>query len=234
MDSPTEVAPGLTLLAGRPRNAINVYVMGDALVDAGTRHARNRILRQVQGRELRSHVLTHGHLDHMGASHEVCTELRLPLLCGEGDVAMVESGGRDGLSEAPLVVRLEHRFMAGAGHPVQRSLSEGDEIAGFTVFEVPGHSPGHLAFWRESDRVLVAGDVFFNINPLTGRPGLRLPPDVFTPDPAQNLESARRLAALEPEIVCFGHGPPLREPERLQRFIATASVKPQESEAVST
>jgi hydroxyacylglutathione hydrolase len=227
MDSPTQVAPDLTLLSGRPRNAINVYVMGDVLVDAATRQARKRILRQVEGRKLQSHVLTHGHLDHMGSSHAICTELGLPLLCGEDDVETVETGGRNTLSEAPLVVRIEHRFWGGPGHPVDRTLHEGDQVAGFTVLEVPGHSPGHLAFWRESDRVLVAGDVFFNINPLTGRPGLRLPPDAFTPDPAQNLESARRLAALEPEVVCFGHGPPLRDPERLQQFIATASVKPE-------
>jgi hypothetical protein len=42
---------------------------------------------------------------------------------------------------------------------VSRTLREGDPVGGFEVLEVPGHSPGALAFWRERDRVLVCGDV---------------------------------------------------------------------------
>ena len=74
----------------------------------------------------------------------------------------------------------------------------------------PGHSPGHLSFWRERDRALLAFDVLFGRHPITGRPGLFEPPDRFTIDPARNREQIRRLASLEPELVCFGHGPPLR------------------------
>jgi hydroxyacylglutathione hydrolase len=58
------------------------------------------------------------------------------------------------------------------------------------------------------------------MNLMTGIRGLQEPPSVFTPDPARNRESARRLAALEPELVCFGHGPPLRDPAKLSEFIA--------------
>jgi hydroxyacylglutathione hydrolase len=202
----------------------NVYVMGDVLVDAGTRHAARRIFRQVRGVELTSHVLTHAHMDHMGSSHEVCERLGLPFLCGQADAAAAESGGRAGLDERPAPMRIAHRLVAGPGHPVAGTLGEGDSAGGFTVLEVPGHSPGHLAFWRESDRVLVLGDVLFNINPRTGRAGLQLPPDVLTTDPERNLISARRLAALEPRVVCFGHGPPLRDPERLQRFVAATAA----------
>ena len=218
------LADGLWLLRGRPPHAFNVYVMGDVLLDAATRHAAQRIMRQVRGVPLHSHVLTYAHLDHMGSSHEICETLRLPLLCGAADVAAVESGGRDRLAEMPRVVRLEHRLLAGPGHPVSATLKEGDEAAGFVVLEVPGHSPGHLAFWRERDRVLVVGDVLFNLNPMTGRPRLQLPPALLTPDPATNLESARRLAALRPEIVCFGHGPPLCDGERFRSFVAGAKV----------
>jgi glyoxylase-like metal-dependent hydrolase (beta-lactamase superfamily II) len=129
--------------------------MGDVLVDSATRHATKRILRQVKGLPLRSHVLTHGHMDHMGAAHEVCEALDLPLICGEADVLAVESGARLGLENRPLPVRIEHRLIAGPGHPVTDTLKEGDRVAGFSVLEVPGHAPGHLAFWREEDRVLL-------------------------------------------------------------------------------
>ena len=104
--------------------------------------------------------------------------------------------------------RINWRLYAGPGHPVDRRLREGDEVAGFQVLDVPGHSAGHVAFWRESDRVLVLGDVLNNMNLKTGVPGLHEPPEMFTPDPARNRESARRLGALEPSLVMFGHGPP--------------------------
>ena len=105
---------------------------------------------------------------------------------------------------------------------VARELREGDALGhGFVVLEVPGHSAGHVAFWREADRTLVAGDVFFNLHMLTTAPGLREPPRALTLDPARNRDSARRLAALEPALVLFGHGPPLRDPARLARFVAT-------------
>jgi glyoxylase-like metal-dependent hydrolase (beta-lactamase superfamily II) len=216
------LADGVWLLRGSPRYAFNVYVMGDALVDAATRHAAKRLLSQVQGVPLSAHVLTHGHMDHTGSSHELCEALRLPLLCGAGDRAVVESGdlGRD---DAPLFMRVQHRLMAGQGHQVSRTLGEGDEVAGFAVLEVPGHSPGHLAFWRERDRVLILGDVLFGLNPATGRRDLRLPPAVFTPDPAENLRSAQRLAELGPELVCFGHGPPQRDGRAFREFVASAT-----------
>jgi glyoxylase-like metal-dependent hydrolase (beta-lactamase superfamily II) len=63
--------------------------------------------------------------------------------------------------------------------------------------------------------------VFFGLIMLTGMPGLHEPPEMFTPDPARNRESMRRLAALEPALVCFGHGPPLRDAARLSAFVST-------------
>jgi hydroxyacylglutathione hydrolase len=64
------------------------------------------------------------------------------------------------------------------------------------------------------------GDVMFGRQPLTGKAGLHEPPPMFTPDPRRNRESIRRLAALEPTAVCFGHGPPWRDTAALQRFAA--------------
>ena len=115
---------------------------------------------------------------------------------------------------------LQKRTWLGPPHPVARALHEGDEVAGFIVLETPGHSAGHVSYWRESDRVLIVGDVFGNMNFITGIPGLNTPPDIFTPDPTRNHESARRLAALEPALACFGHGAPLRNPRKLADFVA--------------
>jgi glyoxylase-like metal-dependent hydrolase (beta-lactamase superfamily II) len=203
------VADGVYLLGGFPRNAINAYLIEDVLVDAGTVLAKRRILRQVRSRGVRTHVLTHAHPDHFGSSHALCEELAIPLWCGDRDADVVERGHAEPPPSrlAPVLRRLS----AAPAHPVTRRLREGDEVAGFTVLDVPGHSPGHVAYWREADRVLICGDVFFNL------PRLGPPPGFLTDDPALNRESMRRLADLEPALVLFGHGPPLRDTDRFVR-----------------
>jgi glyoxylase-like metal-dependent hydrolase (beta-lactamase superfamily II) len=214
------LADDLYLLRGFPPNAINIYLMGDVLIDAGTRHAGRRILRQLSGRTVTAHALTHAHPDHQGASHEVCEALRIPLWCGASDTVAMETGQvASGQPDSPINSLIE-KFWTGPPHPVALQLKEGDTVAGFTVLDTPGHSAGHVSYWRESDRTLICGDVFNNMNLLTGIPGLHEPPAIFTPDPARNRESMRRLAALDPSLVCFGHGPPLRDPAKFAAFTA--------------
>jgi hydroxyacylglutathione hydrolase len=215
------LADGLYQLRGFPPNAINAYLAGDVLVDAGTRHAGRRIMRELAGHEVRAHALTHAHPDHQGSSHEVCEKLGLPYWVGEGDVKAAESGDMVTPQPDHPMPRLSQRTLAGPGHHVDRVLHEGDEVGGFTVLEAPGHSAGHLVLWRESDRALIIGDVVLNVNPTTFWPGeLHQPADYFTPDPARNRDSARRLAELEPALVCFGHGPPLRDTRKFTDFVA--------------
>jgi hydroxyacylglutathione hydrolase len=216
-----ELAPGLWQLSGFPPQGINVYLMGDVLVDAATRRAGRRILRQLEGRQVVAHALTHAHPDHQGASHEVCTALGIPYWVGERDADAAEDPRliSERQPDTPLT-RVIDRVWTGPGHTVARRLREGEEVAGFTVIDVPGHSAGHVAYWRESDRVLVLGDVLNNMDVLTGRRGLREPKWFFTPDPERNRESIRKLAALEPSLAVFGHGPPLRDPRALADFAA--------------
>jgi glyoxylase-like metal-dependent hydrolase (beta-lactamase superfamily II) len=212
-----QLAEGVHLLRGWPRNAINVYLISDVLIDAGTRHAERRIMRQIADREVDAHALTHAHPDHQGSSHAICERLGIPLWCGQGDVRAMETADGVFNSQAPTWVnRMQRRFWTGP----PRALVEGDEVAGFTVLESPGHSAGQVAYWRESDRVLILGDVLNNVNVMTGLPGLREPPAIFTPDPARNRTSARRLATLRPRLTCFGHGAPLRDPGELADFVA--------------
>jgi glyoxylase-like metal-dependent hydrolase (beta-lactamase superfamily II) len=214
------LAHDVHLLDGFPPFAINVYLVGDVLVDAATRRAGKRILGQLRGRDVSTHCVTHAHPDHQGASHEVCSALRLPLWCGERDAPAMEDGRIGERQPAHPVNRLIARAWAGPAHPVARRLVEGDDVAGFLVLDTPGHSVGHISLWRESDRTLICGDVFTNLDTATGIPGLHEPKRYFTPDPGRNRESMRRLAALEPALVCFGHGRPLRDPGKLTRFVA--------------
>jgi hydroxyacylglutathione hydrolase len=213
-----KLADDLYILDAFPPYAINIYLMGDVLVDAGSRHAAKRILRQLRGRTVSTHALTHAHGDHQGSSHAVCEALRIPLWCGDADAEAVEDGRIPARMPPHPINALLARTFPGPPHPVARRLREGDVVAGFTVLDVPGHSAGHVAYWRESDRALVCGDVFTNMDTITGLPGLHQPKAFFTPDPAENRRSMRKLAALEPELVCFGHGRPLRDPGKLMRF----------------
>jgi hydroxyacylglutathione hydrolase len=215
-----QLADGVWLLSGFPPNAINVYLVEDVLVDAGTRHARRRIQRQLRGRNVATHVLTHVHPDHQGSSHRVCEALSIPFWVSERDAAAAENPALMAKAQPdhPLP-RLALRHWAGPGRRVDRVLREGDEVAGFRVLEVPGHTPGHLAFWRESDRVLILGDVLNNVNVRTGIPGLHEPPWFLTADPAENRRSARRLLPFEPRLVLFGHGGPLRDTGKFSDFI---------------
>jgi hydroxyacylglutathione hydrolase len=215
-----QLADGLWLLRGFPPNTFNVYLAQDVLIDAGPRQSRRRILRQLRGHRLSAHALTHVHTDHQGASHAVCEAFDVPLWCGEADVETMEDGDIAARQPDHWLNRVNQRMLAGPPHPVDRPLREGDEVAGFRVLDVPGHSPGHVAFWRESDRTLILGDVLNNMNLRTGIPGLHEPPRAFTPDPARNRDSARKLAPLEPALVLFGHGPPLRDTPKFVDFIA--------------
>jgi hydroxyacylglutathione hydrolase len=166
---------------------------------------------------VRAHALTHAHPDHYGSSHAVCEQLGIPLWCSEGDAPVVE-GERPALGKG-RVAGMVGRLPRPKPHAVERRLDDGDQVAGFAVLDVPGHSPGHVAYWRESDRALICGDVLFNLSLPTLRPGVREPYPSLTADPARNRDSARRLAELEPDVVLFGHGPPLRDRDRFVRFV---------------
>jgi hydroxyacylglutathione hydrolase len=201
-------------------NSINAFLIEDVLVDAGTRHSGGKILKQIGSHNVSAHALTHSHPDHQGASHEICTTLDIPLWVGERDADAAENP--DLIRQRQPDNRIANfyiKIFIGPGHPVARQLHEGDEVAGFKVLDVPGHSAGHVAFWRESDGVLILGDVLTNIDQLTGLPGLHEPKPYLTPDPVENRRSAKRLATLEPKVVLFGHGAPLRDTRKFVDFV---------------
>jgi glyoxylase-like metal-dependent hydrolase (beta-lactamase superfamily II) len=209
-----EIADGVWQLPLVPRNGINAYLIGDVLVDTGIKSSAATIVRMLEGRSVSAIALTHAHGDHAGAMKHLAARFGVPVWCGAADREAAETGR---LVLSPTLRRrrlstLGNAVAGFAGTPVARALVDGDSLAaGFTVLDTSGHSPGHVSFWREADRTMVCGDVFFNMHLLTTIPGLRQPPDLFTPEPARNRESERKLAALNPATVGFGHGPVLTD-----------------------
>lgn len=215
------LADDVEQLSAFPPHAVNAYFAGGVLFDAGIRSRARGILRQLAGRTVEAHALTHGHGDHQGSSARVCRALGVPLACGAAEADAVAAGDIARLMAPNPLAQFIGRNLAGPAVPVARRLVEGDEVGGFRVIDTPGHSPGHVAYWRERDRTLILGDVLTNMDVFTMIPGLHEPPGFFTVDPAWNRRSARRLLELgiEPALVCFGHGPPLRDPGRFVEFL---------------
>jgi len=94
-------------------------------------------------------------------------------------------------------------------------LEPGDCVGSLEVIETPGHTPGHVAFLDTRDRTLIAGDVLTTLGGVAVSSHFTLPfpiASLATWDKALNLDSARRLRALEPQLLATGHGPALRDP----------------------
>src|SRR5581483_10071264 len=81
----------------------------------------------------------------------------------------------------------------------------------------PGHTPGHVSFYRPSDGVLIAGDALTTmdldsfIGTVTKMRKLCRPPVPATTDWQQARESVQLLASLRPRVIAAGHGNPMRD-----------------------
>jgi glyoxylase-like metal-dependent hydrolase (beta-lactamase superfamily II) len=153
-------------------------------------------------------VLTHGHFDHVGVLED--------LAHGTASYPPPDpkvGGGLMALS-SPLFPR-GPVDVAGWLQPLPPDGSV-PHMPGWRWIHVPGHAPGQVALWRESDRSLVAGDAFVTTRQesvyaaLTQEAELHGPPMYYTPDWERARESVRRLAALEPELAVTGHGRAMR------------------------
>jgi glyoxylase-like metal-dependent hydrolase (beta-lactamase superfamily II) len=211
------VAPSLWRLRGWIDDSLNVYYSDGVLIDAATRWHGRYLRRQLKGHAVNLIALTHCHPDHQGAVWFLKRQFGVSLACHRDDVAAME--GRGPMEPPTFIVDRLGRLIAGLPCPVDRVLNDGDVIAGFRVIHAPGHTPGHVIYFRDADRVAIVGDVLTNISFTKMRPGLRLPPSAFCSDPRENIRSVEKLAALKPSLVLFGHGPPLRKTEQLQWFI---------------
>jgi len=214
------LAPEVWRLREVPRPLINAYLVGDVLVDAGRRWDRRRIFAELEGREISMVALTHVHPDHQGCAKAVCEARGVPLACHEGDVDAME-GRRPVAATSNPGAKFFARMWEGPPHQVDRVLHEGDEVAGFRVVHAPGHAPGEVIFFRDSDRVAICGDVIRNISYVTLRTKLAEPPAELTPDPAENRRSIRKLAELNPSLILPGHGPAVTDIGAFERFVSS-------------
>jgi len=225
-----ELAPGLHRLSGFPPDAFNVYFLetdeGAVVIDTATRHARRRILRQVAGRGLAAIFITHAHRDHAGAMHAVAVERGAPVWSSAEDADALEGKAPEPI---PNPDNLVNRIFGGwwkDPHPVARRLREGERIGSFEVIAFPGHTPGMIGLWRESDRTVVCADTMRTMNLFTGLPQVGEMPDMFTVDKAESQRSIRKLAALEARTVCPGHGRALRGDEAVEKVRKLAAGLP--------
>lgn len=209
------VAEGVWVVQGQPGRC-NVYLLEDdggvTLFDAGAR-TMTRAVASAGARlgGIRRVVLGHGHTDHRG----VAPALGVPVLCHPAEVQDAEGSGGfrywpDGLRGLPTPLRQAHRLLhryAWDGGPVKiaDTVVEGDELAGFRVIELPGHAPGQIGLWRESDRLALTSDCFYTLD-MWGRDcPPRLPVDLYNYDTEQARTSLRKLAAMEPAAAWPGH-----------------------------
>ena len=201
------------------------------LVDAGLPGTAGVIARAAAQRFGNSRpaaiLLTHGHIDHVGALHKLAAKWEAPIFAHP-----LEHPFLNGASAYPaadptvgggLMSALSPLFPDGPFdfRPWLRELPQDGQVPampGWRWLHTPGHSAGHVSFWRESDRSLIAGDAFITTKQESAysvavqRPEIHGPPQYYTPDWVQAGESVRRLAPLEPELVVTGHGPAMRGP----------------------
>jgi glyoxylase-like metal-dependent hydrolase (beta-lactamase superfamily II)/predicted ester cyclase len=212
------VAEGVWVVQGQPGRC-NVYLLEDdgaiTLFDAGARTMKRAVASA--GAKLggiRRVVLGHGHTDHRG----VASALNVPVLCHPDEVQDAEGSGGfrywpADLAGLPAPMRVLHRLLhryAWDGGPVKiaGTVSEGDEVAGFRVVHLPGHAPGLIALWRESDRLALSSDCFYTLD-MWGRDcEPMLPSAVYNYDTEQARASMLKLAVLEPAAAWPGHAKP--------------------------
>ncbi len=212
----------------------NVYLIGNAqgwvLVDTGTPKNEKKIKEAAEARfgagaKPNAIVLTHGHFDHSGSAKALAElwgvrvyapSLELPYLTGRSAYPPPDPTAPGFFS---VLSRLFPARTADLGQQV-KALDYSRPfpgVEGWECIDTPGHSPGHLAFYRRSDGTLLAGDALITVNLdsafdlLTKRRKLCRPPTPFTADWQQARQSVQKLASLSPQLIAAGHGRPMKD-----------------------
>ncbi|MFN2747795.1 MULTISPECIES: MBL fold metallo-hydrolase [Bacillus] len=215
---------------------VNVYFIFDPdtreaiLIDAGMPQSASSILKEAEERfgsdfRLKAIILTHGHFDHVGALEELLDKWpvpvyahpkEMPYLTGKADYPPAKPEVKSG-----LVAKLSPLFPR---HSINISshvkpLDEDGSVpflSGWKWVETPGHTPGHVSLFRQSDRTLIAGDAITTVEQESlfevaiQKQELNGPPAYFTMDWPQAADSIRKLADLGPASLLTGHGVPMK------------------------
>jgi glyoxylase-like metal-dependent hydrolase (beta-lactamase superfamily II) len=208
MDTVT-VTPELTMLVV---HGWQVYVWRDGdsatLIDTGAPGSGDEILAAVP--QIDRIVLTHGHVDHCGSAAELQDATGATVFAGAGDATEI----RNGTAMPPPVfedweIPIHQRVSAGlpeAAPPVPGlvELHDGDVLdfgGGAEILAIPGHTDGSIAIHLPSRGVLFTGDTIANVGTVML--------GTFNQDRAQTVAAFQRLAELDVETACFGHGEPI-------------------------
>jgi len=242
-----EIAPDL---AYKRLTLVNVVYVGTTtagdrswvLVDAGTAGSAGAIR---QGAEARfgknarpaAIVLTHGHFDHVGALKELAEEWDAPILAHPLEMPYLNGSASypppDPTVGGGIMSAISFLYPNGPIDVSSRLLPIGEDgiiphMKGWRWLHTPGHSPGHISLWRETDRTIIAGDAFITTRQesayavLTQKPEIHGPPMYFTSNWDAARESVIKLAALRPEVVVTGHGPAMHGEEMREALSALA------------
>ena len=225
-------------LAYHKTRIVNVFLYGAAnagdrgwvLIDAGVPGSANAIRQAAasrfgEGARPACIILTHGHFDHVGALRELAEEWRVPVYAHELELPYITGKS----SYPPPDSTVGGGAMAGVAWAYPRGpIDIGDRarplpddqsvphMPGWRWIATPGHTAGHVSFFRDRDAVLIAGDAFVTTKQesvfavATQRPEIHGPPMYYTQDWEEAEKSVRRLAFLEPHLAATGHGVPLR------------------------
>jgi glyoxylase-like metal-dependent hydrolase (beta-lactamase superfamily II) len=207
-EQPAEGAPWVLVDAGLPASADSIRQHAAELFGPNT--------------PPRAIVLTHGHFDHVLALPELLQAwpdvmvyahpLELPYLTGRSSYPApdptVGGGGMAALSF------LYPKKPLNLGSRVQALPEDGSvpHLPGWRWLHTPGHTAGHVSFFRDADRTLLAGDAFVTVqaesvlNTWSQKQEVHGPPAYFTPDWEQARASVELLAGLNPEVAATGHG----------------------------
>ena len=233
-----QIAEGVWRHAGDLKQGMNVYLLAEddgsvTVFDGGTASMTEGVRKAAQEiGPIKRIVLGHGHTDHRG----IAPELGVPVICHVDERADVEGDG--GMHYFDLD-RIPFRFPRmiyptllnhwdGGPVKVAETLEEGDEIAGFVVKHFPGHAPGLIGLWRESDRLAIVSDTTYFVDSMKFAPvdWPNVPNRVFNQDHDTAIASLRKLAELEPRTVAAGHSEPMSgEPATLRMLLEQAAIR---------